>query len=151
MRFPLHDVQQVLPSGKRLPPGKICHNATLLDGEMVVDEDMESGIMTRRFLAYDLIILNGESVAQCPFKVNAKNLHIWHLATNVFRQLMSLSLQVGPGMLVTCIASPGYQHMSLRAWPHAPTCGLCLSRGHALIFVCVRANELGGMTGGLKT
>lgn len=70
MRFPLHDVQQVHgPTGKRLPQGTLCHKSTLLDGEMVVDEDMETGVMTRRFLAYDLMILNGKSVTHCPFRV----------------------------------------------------------------------------------
>ena len=33
----------------------VPHHGTLLDGEMVVDEDMVSGLKTRRFLVYDMM------------------------------------------------------------------------------------------------
>lgn len=49
-----------------------AHNLTLLDGEMLVDEDIAAGTQTRRFLAYDLVALNGKSCAQKPWKVGAK-------------------------------------------------------------------------------
>jgi len=45
------------------------HHQTLLDGELVVDEDMETGQSTRRFLAYDMMMLNGKPLVQKPFKV----------------------------------------------------------------------------------
>ena len=44
------------------------HFQTLLDGEMVVDEDLASGIRTRRFLVYDAVVLNGKSLVEVPFK-----------------------------------------------------------------------------------
>ncbi len=50
------------PSGER-------HHMTLLDGEMVVDEDNASGTCRRRYLAYDLMVLNQNVVAGRPFKV----------------------------------------------------------------------------------
>lgn len=40
-----------------------------MDGEMVVDEDIETGTRSRRYLAYDLMVLNGRSLAELPFKV----------------------------------------------------------------------------------
>lgn len=45
------------------------HHQTLLDGELVVDEDTETGQRTRRFLAYDMMMLNGKPLVQKPFKV----------------------------------------------------------------------------------
>ena len=44
------------------------HHQTLLDGELVVDEDIETGQRTRRFLAYDMMMLNGTPLVQKPFK-----------------------------------------------------------------------------------
>ena len=38
---------------------------------MVVDEDIESDQQQRRYLAYDLMMLNGKSLMQQPFKVRA--------------------------------------------------------------------------------
>lgn len=61
MRFP----QQLVGKDTLLH----AHHMTLLDGEMVVDEDMAAGTQHRRFLAYDLIALNGESLVRHPFKV----------------------------------------------------------------------------------
>lgn len=60
--FGVHRVQARFPT--RPPPGSKHlvgppHCGTLLDGEMVVDEDVASGGRTRRFLAYDLVSLNG--------------------------------------------------------------------------------------------
>ena len=46
------------------------HHQTLMDGELVVDEDIETGQRTRRFLAYDMMMLNGKSLVQKPCKVN---------------------------------------------------------------------------------
>lgn len=44
------------------------HVHTLLDGEMVVDDDAATGARTRRFLAYDLVALNGARLSARPFK-----------------------------------------------------------------------------------
>lgn len=44
------------------------HQGTIIDGEMVVDEDLVSGKRTRRFLAYDAMVINGEIVTQHPWK-----------------------------------------------------------------------------------
>lgn len=44
------------------------HAGTILDGEMVVDEDLMTGNRTRRFLAYDLMALNGQNWMRFPWK-----------------------------------------------------------------------------------
>lgn len=44
-------------------------NMTLLDGEMVVDEDIVTGQRKRRYLAYDVMLLHGKSIIDLPFKV----------------------------------------------------------------------------------
>ena len=35
----------------------------------MVDEDLETGTQTRRFLAYDVMLLNGKPCTQLPFEV----------------------------------------------------------------------------------
>lgn len=35
----------------------------------VVDEDLETGLQTRRFLAYDIMLINGSSCSGLPFEV----------------------------------------------------------------------------------
>ena len=57
MRFPL-------PHKKF---GTAVHHGTLMDGEMVVDTDPATKKQVRRFLAYDLMAVNGERVSQRPF------------------------------------------------------------------------------------
>ena len=47
----------------------ISHHTTLLDGELVVDEDRDSGKPRYRYLAYDIMALNDESVVHHPWKV----------------------------------------------------------------------------------
>jgi hypothetical protein len=49
-----------------------AHNMTLLDGEMVVDEDIVTGGHTRRYLAYDLMSLNSKSLVNRPWKVPSR-------------------------------------------------------------------------------
>ncbi|KAL6780541.1 MRCE1 [Auxenochlorella protothecoides x Auxenochlorella symbiontica] len=66
MRWPLPakpqaGVPQKAPVG---PP----HSLTILDGEMIVDDDLLSDRKQRRFLAYDLMALNGKSVVGLPWK-----------------------------------------------------------------------------------
>lgn len=64
MRFPLWGVDKSKkPSFKFVP-----QNGTLLDGEMVVDEDGYTGEKKRRFYAYDLIAMDGKKIADLPFK-----------------------------------------------------------------------------------
>ncbi|EFN54818.1 hypothetical protein CHLNCDRAFT_24090 [Chlorella variabilis] len=43
------------------------HHWTVLDGEMVVDEVLEEGRQERRFLAYDMVMLNGRSLVDHPW------------------------------------------------------------------------------------
>ncbi|CAA6663422.1 unnamed protein product [Spirodela intermedia] len=43
------------------------HNYTLIDGEMIIDTIPNTRKMERRYLAYDLMALNGESVVERPF------------------------------------------------------------------------------------
>ena len=45
------------------------HSGAILDGEMVVDEIPGSNIKVRRFMIFDLMALNGESLVNCPFGV----------------------------------------------------------------------------------
>ena len=48
----------------------VCRqDRTLLDGEMIVDEDKKSGKQQRRYLVYDMIMLEGEVLIRRPFKV----------------------------------------------------------------------------------
>ncbi|GMH34397.1 hypothetical protein BSKO_02231 [Bryopsis sp. KO-2023] len=62
MRLPREFVQCSSPNN-----AKMCHG-TILDGEMVVDRDPETGLYYRRFLVYDLMVLAGESLMHLPFK-----------------------------------------------------------------------------------
>lgn len=55
-------------------PGRERHHMTLLDGEMVVDEDAKTGTCRRRYLAYDLMVLNHNVIANRPFKERSKML-----------------------------------------------------------------------------
>ena len=48
-----------------------AHHMTLLDGEMLVDEDLASGRQTRRFLAYDCMALAGKSLVDRPLEGGA--------------------------------------------------------------------------------
>ncbi|KAK9842283.1 hypothetical protein WJX81_004542 [Elliptochloris bilobata] len=66
--FQIRRVQMRFPgrSAKGKPRG--VHHMTLLDGELVVDTDVTTGKLTRRFLAYDLMTLNTHSVTKRAFK-----------------------------------------------------------------------------------
>jgi mRNA-capping enzyme len=61
---PMKDKNQPPP---KAPVGGL-HMGTIIDGEMVVDEDLITGKKTRRFLAYDAMVINGEVVTQHPWK-----------------------------------------------------------------------------------
>lgn len=50
---------------------------TILDGEMIVDDDLLSDRKQRRFLAYDLMALNGKSVVGLPWKVLGMGVGCW--------------------------------------------------------------------------
>jgi mRNA-capping enzyme len=59
------------PGGPPPPPPPLVgppHVCTLLDGELVVDEDLTTGERTRRFLAYDCLAVNGKPLVGLPFK-----------------------------------------------------------------------------------
>lgn len=66
MRFPKAPPPEALVGKEHLLN---AHNMTLLDGEMVVDEDIVAGTQKRRFLAYDLMALNSKSFVHKPWKV----------------------------------------------------------------------------------
>ena len=74
-RGALHPAAQMrFPTALAKPDGAgewrlAAHHATLLDGEMVVDESLASGEKTRRYLAYDCMAVNGKSLAGRPWKV----------------------------------------------------------------------------------
>lgn len=67
MRWPLPLPAHV--PGQPAPKAPIggLHMGTILDGEMVVDEDLVSGKRTRRFLAYDAMVINSTLVSQRPW------------------------------------------------------------------------------------
>eukprot|EP00268_Persea_americana_P003358 TRINITY_DN1101_c0_g1_i13.p1 TRINITY_DN1101_c0_g1~~TRINITY_DN1101_c0_g1_i13.p1 ORF type:complete len:535 (-),score=102.57 TRINITY_DN1101_c0_g1_i13:443-2047(-) len=58
MRFPLKQSSEV--------PNDRTHNFTLLDGEMVIDT-LPTKKLARRYLIYDLMVLNGKPVIELPF------------------------------------------------------------------------------------
>ena len=43
------------------------HHGTLLDGEMVVDENFDTGSKCLRYLVYDIMALNAAPVTGLPF------------------------------------------------------------------------------------
>jgi len=51
------------------------HHFTLLDGEMVVDTDIVSGVKTRRFLVYDLMMSRGRSFVSRSFERRFQAIH----------------------------------------------------------------------------
>ena len=67
------------PARKPPPPGEGAppppppplvgppHVCTLLDGELVIDEDLTTGVRTRRFLAYDCLAINSKPLVGLPF------------------------------------------------------------------------------------
>ncbi|XP_077225488.1 uncharacterized protein LOC143858668 [Tasmannia lanceolata] len=59
MRFPLRQTNEGL--------NEKTHNLTLLDGEMVIDTVPTTQKMERRYLIYDLMALNMQSVVERPF------------------------------------------------------------------------------------
>jgi len=65
--FAITRVQLRFPTDKGTP-----HHMTLLDGEMVVDEDMATGVRMRRFLVYDMMACNGTAVVNKEFSVRFK-------------------------------------------------------------------------------
>ncbi|XP_038681823.1 mRNA-capping enzyme-like isoform X3 [Tripterygium wilfordii] len=50
------------------------HHYTLLDGEMIIDTDPRTKKQERRYLIYDLMAINGISVAELPFHERWKTL-----------------------------------------------------------------------------
>ena len=62
MRFPIQ------PMADRHPEYQ-PHHMTLLDGELIVDEERDTGKHTYKFLAYDLMALNYSCKVHKPWKV----------------------------------------------------------------------------------
>mmetsp|Transcript_11085 Transcript_11085/g.23903 ORF Transcript_11085/g.23903 Transcript_11085/m.23903 type:complete len:801 (-) Transcript_11085:769-3171(-) len=65
MRFPTNKVKR--PGVKPDYPVGRPHHRTLLDGEMVVDHDKATGQHMRRYLAYDIMMINGAALVHNPF------------------------------------------------------------------------------------
>ncbi|XP_057831153.2 uncharacterized protein LOC131041919 [Cryptomeria japonica] len=66
LRFPVRGVQ----------PGSFeCHHYTLLDGEMIIDTVPETGEQQRRYLVYDLMMVNGQPKIKQPFYERWKLIH----------------------------------------------------------------------------
>jgi len=67
MRWPM----PLPPRGQGHPPPTApvgpFHVGTILDGEMVVDEDPKTKLCTRRFLAYDMMVINGMKGLDSPW------------------------------------------------------------------------------------
>ena len=57
------------PKAKLQYDPSVPQHGTLLDGEMVVDEDKVYGKQTRRYLAYDIMQLCGKPLRNATFKV----------------------------------------------------------------------------------
>ena len=66
MQPPSARAKQGLPHGREPGP----HHFTLLDGEMVVDEDLVADKRIRRYLAYDLVLDNNRNLCKLPFSVS---------------------------------------------------------------------------------
>ncbi|XP_078446443.1 uncharacterized protein LOC144715411 [Wolffia australiana] len=63
-KFEFRRVQMRFPSKGGIEG---VHNNTLIDGEMIIDTIPDTKKMERRYLAYDLMVLNGDSVVERPF------------------------------------------------------------------------------------
>lgn len=74
-KFAVRRVQMRFPAPLKM--GVVVHHATLLDGEMVVD-DLAPGKQRRRFLAYDLMALFKERLFNKPFveRISLINSHV---------------------------------------------------------------------------
>ncbi|KAH7293136.1 hypothetical protein KP509_28G013500 [Ceratopteris richardii] len=53
------------------------HHLTLLDGEMVIDEIPETHERKRRYLIYDVMMLNHDSLVQLPFHERWRRIHAY--------------------------------------------------------------------------
>eukprot|EP01018_Ginkgo_biloba_P032026 Gb_15931 [translate_table: standard] len=66
-KFSFRRVQLRFPK-KGVPQGSSeTHHLTLLDGEMIIDTVPETGEQKRRYLVYDLMMLNQQSMIKLPF------------------------------------------------------------------------------------
>lgn len=74
MRFPTALKHKPKQPGPAVYPVGPPHDRTLLDGEMVVDEDLE-GSQRRRYLVYDMMTINGVNLCDHPFKERYQLVH----------------------------------------------------------------------------
>ncbi|KAL2612317.1 hypothetical protein R1flu_024009 [Riccia fluitans] len=65
--FRFRRVQLRFPTRSNSEKKPEFHHLTLLDGEMVIDTLPGSNVQSRRYLAYDLMILNSASLVKQPF------------------------------------------------------------------------------------
>ncbi|KAK9281057.1 hypothetical protein L1049_003950 [Liquidambar formosana] len=59
MRFPCRSTNEGI--------AEKTHNCTLLDGEMIIDIDRNTGKQERRYLIYDMMAINKTSIIELPF------------------------------------------------------------------------------------
>lgn len=75
-------------------------HGTLLDGEMIVDEDKATGKQTRRYLAYDIMQLCGRPLRSATFKARLNLMSTWQVS----RSWLSLDVVIGLHALHPCLA-----------------------------------------------
>lgn len=83
------------------------HHHTILDGEMVVDHDPQTGMYTRRYLIYDLMVLHGESLSHLPFKVRYFTcLNSFRAESRILQRVFCLaSLLIGIPKVQACLVA----------------------------------------------
>ncbi|KAL5710471.1 mRNA guanylyltransferase [Ranunculus cassubicifolius] len=73
--FNFRRVQMKFPTNQTIDGlHKKTHNFTLIDGEMVIDTMPHTGKQERRYLAYDLMAINNESIIDLPFHERLRKL-----------------------------------------------------------------------------
>ncbi|XP_002974489.2 mRNA-capping enzyme isoform X2 [Selaginella moellendorffii] len=65
-KFEFRRIQMRFPHPRKDSPLPV-HHMTLLDGEMVIDKHPETGKLERRYLIYDMMVVNAESLVKKPF------------------------------------------------------------------------------------
>ena len=78
---------------------EVPQHGTLLDGEMIVDEDKATGKQARRYLAYDIMQLCGRPLRNATFKVRHAAFFL------IGNHLFGLLLSVLVGCLSACLQS----------------------------------------------
>lgn len=125
MRWPTAAPKSPLQYDPAMP-----QHGTLLDGEMIVDEDKATGKQTRRYLAYDMMQLCGRPLRTAEFKVRL----LYSCATLSFCQLQEWCIS-DPHIhycKVFCGVSPAVLHFQ-KSGIHATYLYQCCSNCYMLI------------------